>query len=50
MANIEKANEANHQTTAATSETAAPQMPFASDRLRKMVASGKSVPTKASAK
>ena len=50
MLNPEKASEPNHQTPAPIGEIAAPKMPLSPDMLRKMIASGKSVPSKASAK
>ena len=50
MANLEKATETTHQTAAPISETAAPKKPLTSDMLCKMIASGKSVPSKASTK
>jgi hypothetical protein len=49
MLNPEKATEPNHQTPARIGEIAAPKMPLSPDMLRKMIASGKSVPSKASA-
>ena len=48
MLNPEKATEPNHQTPAPIGELPAQKMPLSPDTLRKMIASGKSVPTKAS--
>jgi hypothetical protein len=50
MTNPEKATEPNHQTQAQIDETIPPKMAFSTDTLRKMIASGKSVPSKASTK
>jgi hypothetical protein len=50
MTNPETAAEPNHQTSAPIGETTAPKMPLPPDMLRKMIASGKSVPSKASTK
>jgi hypothetical protein len=50
MVNPEKATEPNQQTSAQVDETTAPKMPLARGTLRKMIASGKSVPSKASTK
>ena len=50
MANPEKATEPNHQTPPPSHETTDPKMPLPPDMLRKMIASGKSVPSKASTK
>jgi hypothetical protein len=50
MANLEEATKRNHETSVAISETAAPTKPLRSSTLRKMIASGKSVPSKASTK
>jgi hypothetical protein len=45
-----KATEQNRQTAAPIGEIAALKMPLSPDMLRKMIASGKSVPSKASTK
>jgi hypothetical protein len=50
MANPEKATEPKHPIPAPTNENAAPNLSLSADTLRKMIASGKSVPSKASAK
>ena len=51
MANIEKAAEAEPQTTGSIGgETLTSKIPLPTDKLRKMIASGKSVPSKASTK
>jgi hypothetical protein len=50
MVNPEKAAEPNHQTSSPIDETTAPKMPLSTDTLRRMIASGKSVPSKASTK
>ena len=50
MLNTEKATEPNQQTPAPIGEITASKMPLSPDILRKMIASGKSVPSKASTK
>jgi hypothetical protein len=50
MANPEKITEPNYPTLASLDENASPKIPLPPDTLRKMIASGKSVPSKASAK
>jgi hypothetical protein len=50
MVNPEEAAEPNHQPPVPIGGTTAPKMPLPPDMLRKMIASGKSVPSKASTK
>jgi hypothetical protein len=50
MVKPEKAAAPNRQTPALIGETITPIKPWAPDALRKMIASGKSVPSKASTK
>jgi hypothetical protein len=50
MVNPDEATKPNHQTSALTDKTTAPTKVLPSIMLRKMIASGKSVPSKASTK
>jgi hypothetical protein len=50
MTTPEKASELNDQTPAQIDETTHPKKELAADALQKMIASGKSVPSKASTK
>jgi len=50
MLNPENATEPNCHTPAPIDDTTVPKMPLHPDTLRKMIASGKSVPSKASTK
>ena len=49
MANLEKVTEPNHQRSAPIEATTSAKKLLAPDTLRKMIASGKSVPSKPSA-